>query len=112
MGWGDVEIAEFQDELLRSLGHSSKVQIKGPEDGFTIIGQHQGSIIGSGNNSEARHTITLNRARTPNLQTAEEGAIHELGGHGKILSMDAEDFRKGGISDNIKEMFPRLAEIA
>lgn len=111
MNWGDAEIDELQDEIIRSMGVKTDVSIKGPEDGFTIIGQHHGEVRGTGNNSTGVHYVTLNRERIPNLQKAEEVGIHEIGGHGKTLSMQAEDFGKGGYSDQMKEMFPRLAQI-
>lgn len=111
MGWGDSEISELQDEIIRAIGNKSDVKIKGPQDGFTIIGQHQGKIVGSGPNAEGVHIVTLNRERVPNLQAAQEAGIHELGVHGKTLSMQAEDFGKAGYSDQVRGMFPRLAQI-
>lgn len=111
MNWGDAEIAQLQDEILRAVGTKADVQIKGPADGFTIIGEHSGRIKGTGSNAEGYHAVTLNRERMPNLQIAEEAGIHEIGVHGKTLSMKPEDFGKGGYSDQMKEMFPMLAEI-
>lgn len=111
MGWGDSEISELQDEIIRAIGNKSDVRIKGPQDGFTIIGEHKGKIVGSGPNAEGVHMVTLNRERVPNLQVAQEAGIHEIGVHGKTLSMQAEDFGKAGYSDYIRDMFPRLAQI-
>lgn len=112
MNWGNQEISELQDEILRTIGNGSDVQIKGPEDGFVDIATHHGEIMGSGNNATGKHVITLNRERIPDNQTIQEGAIHEIGLHGKTASLQPEDFNKqGSYSNVVKDWFPRLAQI-
>lgn len=111
MNWGDAEINELRSELMRTLGKTSKVEIKGLEDGFNNIALHQGTLVGTGKDARMLHTVTLNKDRIPNILMAEEGAIHEVGAHGKTASMNAADFGKGGNSDLSREAFPRLAEL-
>lgn len=113
LGWGDQEIKEFQAELIRSIGYKNniKTQVKGPEDGFTLIGSHKGGLLGSGDTALGIHDVTLNRARIPNVQMAQEAIIHELGAHGKTASMKATDFGAGGLTDKAREAFPRMAEL-
>lgn len=112
MNWGDQEISELQDEILRTIGTGSNVQIKGPEDGFVDIARHHGKILGSGNSATGKHVITLNRERIPDNQTIQEGAIHEIGLHGKTASLQPEDFNtQGSYSNVVKDWFPRLAQI-
>jgi hypothetical protein len=49
-----------------------------------------------------KHVITLNRERIPDKKTAVEAIIHELGGHGKTMSINPN---KPNI---ISESFPRI----
>lgn len=111
MGWGDAEISELQDEILRSVGHASDVKIKGPKEGFVDIGTHHGSVIGTGDEAYGKHVITLNRERIPDAHAVQEAVMHEIGGHGKTLSIDVGEFGKGGYSDMVKEYFPRLTQL-
>lgn len=110
MGWGDTEISELQDEILRSIGYGSDVKIKGPKEGFVDIGTHQGSVIGTGDDAYGKHIITLNRERMPDTYTVQEAVMHEIGGHGKTMSIDVGEFGKGSYSDMVKEYFPRLTQ--
>ncbi len=112
MQWNNSQIEELQNELIRSLGNEAEVKIKNLRDGFKAIGTHNGKLVGKEADAEVYHTVTLNRDRIPNLATAEEGAIHELGGHGKMASMNADDFNiKGSFSNQVKDYFPRIAQL-
>lgn len=114
MGWGDKEIQELQQEILRSIGGTRQVQInvKGLNDGVKEIAFDSSGLRQLDNGSkEGFHIITLNRDRIPNLQVAEESGIHEIGVHAKTIGMDAENFGKGGLDDAKKIEFPRLAAI-
>ena len=111
MGWGDTEIAELQNEIINALGSRTNVTVKSPKEGFTKIASHSGTIVKNGSQTLGRHTVTLNREAIPDLQTAREAGLHELGTHGKTLQMRPKDFGTGKNSDITKEYFPRIAEL-
>jgi hypothetical protein len=47
----------------------------------------------------------------PDAHAVQEAVMHEIGGHGKTLSIDVGEFGKGGYSDMVKEYFPRLTQL-
>jgi hypothetical protein len=68
--------------------------------------------MGTGSEAKGLSTVVLNRERTPDIQAALESGIHEIGVHGKTVSLKPENFGKGGRDDMVKEWFPRLAELS
>jgi hypothetical protein len=90
MGWGDAEIAQLQNEILRSIGSDINIKISGVNEGFKTIGAAKGDILGQGPDAKGFYEIILNRDRIPDAQTAIEGAIHEIGGHAKTMSIAPE----------------------
>jgi len=46
--------------------------------------------------------MTFNRERIPDIKTAIEAIIHEIGGHGKTMSINPNKLNK------ISEAFPRM----
>lgn len=105
MNWGEKEYAELKEELLRSIGTVTKGEVKGPKDGFTIIAQHSGKAVGKGSDMLGEHTITFNRERIPDEKTAVEAIMHEIGGHGKTMSI------KPNKPNVISESFPRMTQL-
>ena len=105
MNWGEKEYSEFQDELMRSIGTLTEGEVKGTKDGFTIIAQHKGEALGEGKNMTGHHIMTFNRERIPNEKMATEAIIHEIGGHGKTMSINPNKPNK------ISEAFPRITQL-
>lgn len=109
MGWDDAALSEYQNEILKSFGSAADVQVKGVEDGFKQIGSHAGKVHEGGSVS---HNMTLNRDRIPNDEMAIEAGIHEMGAHGRTLSMNPSEIGIEGSSSNTNaQMFPRIAEV-
>ena len=112
MGWGDAEIAELQAEMLRAIGRNVGVKISGVDDGFNTIGAAKGNILGQGPDAKGFYEIILNRDRIPNNQIAIEGAMHEIGGHAKTLSIAPEQFGNPKRVDKmVSEWFPYLTKL-
>lgn len=111
MGWGDAEIAKLQDEMLRAIGSNIGIKISGVDDGFNTIGVAKGNVLGQGAKAKGFYEITLNRDRIPNNQIAIEGAMHEIGGHAKTLSIAPEQFGNPKRVDKmVSEWFPYLTK--
>lgn len=111
MGWGDAEIAKLQDEMLRAIGSNIGVKISGVDDGFNMVGAAKGNVLGQGPDAKGFYQITLNRDRIPDNQIAIEGAMHEIGGHAKTLSIAPEQFGNPKRADKmVSEWFPYLTK--
>lgn len=108
MHWGDKEYDEFQDELMRILGTQADVNIRDLQSGFTDIGSSSGKVIGEGTNAEARQKLSLNKDRIANVEQALETIIHEIGGHGKTLSIRQNP--NDVVSTKFGKWFPRMKQ--
>lgn len=108
MHWGDKEYDEFQDELMRILGTQADVNIRDLQSGFTNIGSSSGKVIGEGTNAEARQKLSLNKDRIANVEQALETIIHEIGGHGKTLSIRQNP--NDVVSTKFGKWFPRMKQ--
>lgn len=112
MGWGDAEIAQLQNEILRSIGSNINIKISGVNEGFKTIGEAGGDVLGKGVDATGSYKITLNRDRIPDSQTAIEGAIHEIGGHAKTMSIAPEQLgNPKSYSKTVSEWFPYLTKL-
>ena len=110
MGWGDTEMNEFQDELLRLLSTLAKTEVKNSNT-MKDIASHNGAMIGSGNTAIGKHTITYNKDRISSYNDILESAIHELGGHGATAGLAPEKYGINANIDKIKLSFPRTSQL-